>query len=314
MFAYVNRAKKFAYEQEPPAVLSQSFKLMASLALILSVVAVLLVYSQSTTPCANAQSGSCAVGDTEIFASSVVVNEDGNDADTRMEGDTDANVFYLDAGNDAVIIGAAAPDGSEKFRVNGDLRIEDNLLVDTVAKGGILGGTAADTLGVLAVGANDEVLTADSGESTGLKWASVGVPPTFLDKTSDETLNNNDSLQDDNDLTFSVTANKNYAVWGTLLIDSGTTPDFKHQWSLPASATADMTSSTAVDDVLPFNESDPGFATGGGAGTPTPLTFTGTITVQGNAGTAVIQWAQNTADGSDTKVLEGSWLAYRLLN
>jgi hypothetical protein len=39
------------------------------------------------------------------------------------------------------------------------------------AKGALLSATAASTPGVLAVGANDTVLTADSAEATGLKWA-----------------------------------------------------------------------------------------------------------------------------------------------
>jgi len=39
------------------------------------------------------------------------------------------------------------------------------------AKGALLSATAASTPGVLAVGANDTVLTADSTASTGLKWA-----------------------------------------------------------------------------------------------------------------------------------------------
>jgi hypothetical protein len=40
------------------------------------------------------------------------------------------------------------------------------------AKGALLSATAASTPGVLAVGANDTVLTADSTQSLGLKWAS----------------------------------------------------------------------------------------------------------------------------------------------
>jgi len=41
------------------------------------------------------------------------------------------------------------------------------------AKGDIIAATAADTLDRLAVGANATVLTADSSEATGLKWATV---------------------------------------------------------------------------------------------------------------------------------------------
>jgi hypothetical protein len=41
------------------------------------------------------------------------------------------------------------------------------------AKGNLLAGTAADTIAALAVGANGTVLTADSVETTGLKWATA---------------------------------------------------------------------------------------------------------------------------------------------
>jgi len=39
----------------------------------------------------------------------VVVNEGGDDVDFRVEGDTDANLLVVDAGEDAVVVGAASP-------------------------------------------------------------------------------------------------------------------------------------------------------------------------------------------------------------
>lgn len=43
------------------------------------------------------------------FVGANVWNDAGADVDQRMEGDTDANLFYLDAGNDRIGIGGSAP-------------------------------------------------------------------------------------------------------------------------------------------------------------------------------------------------------------
>ena len=49
------------------------------------------------------------------------------------------------------------------------------------AKGDLIAATAADTASRLAVGANGTVLTADSAEATGLKWATpASSTPTFV--------------------------------------------------------------------------------------------------------------------------------------
>lgn len=45
---------------------------------------------------------------------------------------------------------------------------------DYDAKGKVLVGTGAGTWAAVAVGANDQVLTADSGEASGVKWAAAG--------------------------------------------------------------------------------------------------------------------------------------------
>ncbi len=64
------------------------------------------------------------------------------------------------------------------------------------AKGDIVAATAADTVSRLGVGANGTVLTADSAEATGLKWATpASSTPTFVGasayKTTNQTATNN---------------------------------------------------------------------------------------------------------------------------
>ena len=57
------------------------------------------------------------------------------------------------------------------------------------AKGDLAVGTGANTASKLAVGANDYVLTAASGEATGVKWAAIpsqgGIPATLIDAKGD---------------------------------------------------------------------------------------------------------------------------------
>ena len=58
--------------------------------------------------------------------------------------------------------------GAGMVYVNGSIPLEQ---AHFTALGDLLVGTGAATLGTLAVGANGTVLTADSGEPTGVKWA-----------------------------------------------------------------------------------------------------------------------------------------------
>jgi hypothetical protein len=74
---------------------------------------------------------------------------------------------------------------SLEYRVN---VLENAEIPDTIidAKGDLIVGTADDTAGRLAVGANDYVLIADSAEATGLKWGpSPGISSTIVDAKGD---------------------------------------------------------------------------------------------------------------------------------
>lgn len=60
------------------------------------------------------------------FNEAVIVNESGADSDSRIEGDTDVNLIYADAGADKVGIGNAAPD--EKLHVTGNIKLSGELM------------------------------------------------------------------------------------------------------------------------------------------------------------------------------------------
>ena len=59
-----------------------------------------------------------------------MLNEDSHDSDTRIEGNGDANLLYIDAGTDRVGIGDAAP--GEKLDVAGNVNVTGVYKVDDV--------------------------------------------------------------------------------------------------------------------------------------------------------------------------------------
>ena len=75
----------------------------------------------------------------------------------------------------------------------GDVTITNSMATAIDAKGDLIGGTGADTFARLAVGANGTVLTADSAETTGMKWATPTGGATFVGCSvykTDQTLSN----------------------------------------------------------------------------------------------------------------------------
>lgn len=72
-------------------------------ALIVIVAILVLVGGNQSVP----NSGLAGISHTN---SGYVINEDGTDDDSRIEGDSDENLFFVDAGNDRVAVGTSSPD------------------------------------------------------------------------------------------------------------------------------------------------------------------------------------------------------------
>jgi hypothetical protein len=120
---------------------------------------------------------------TPNFGWSVPVSTDlVKDGATAIEllGDSiDTSLVDLKGGTTGQVLAkASGTDMDFSWVAQDDSNAIQNAIVD--AKGDLISATADDTPARLAVGTNGQVLTADSAEATGLKWATVASSgPTF---------------------------------------------------------------------------------------------------------------------------------------
>jgi hypothetical protein len=80
-------------------------------------------------------------------------------------------VWVTDAAGD--ITGVTAGTGISGGGTSGTVTVTNSMATAIDAKGDLVVGTAADTFSRLAVGTNGQILTADSAQATGLKWATA---------------------------------------------------------------------------------------------------------------------------------------------
>ena len=85
---------------------------------------------------------------------------------------TNADMDFTWINNDqGDITGVTAGTGISGGGTSGTVTVTNSMATAIDAKGDLIGGTGADAFARLAVGANGTILTADSAETTGMKWA-----------------------------------------------------------------------------------------------------------------------------------------------
>jgi len=85
---------------------------------------------------------------------------------------TDLDYTWI-AANPGDITEVAAGTGISGGGTSGAVTITNSMATAIDAKGDLIAGTGADAFARLAIGTNNQVLTADSSTSTGMKWASA---------------------------------------------------------------------------------------------------------------------------------------------
>lgn len=135
--------------------------------------------------------------------------------------------------------------------------------------------------------------------------------PLVARKTADETVNNSAVLQNDNELVLAVEANTSYIVWCHLVQQSGTTPDFKFEFTFPTGATRagwNAFGGNTANWQATLANANGGSSGINGTGANSSVDVYGLLVVGSTAGNLQLVWAQNTANASDTIVRAGSFL------
>lgn len=123
------------------------------------------------------------ISSVDTTASSAITVTTAGAAGTDISGVAGGSQYMdCDVGSTAAVTAAVLDPTADSGKIallNAAGNVDTDLLREVIdkdgyaAKGDIVAATAVNTPGILTVGSDDQVLTADSGETTGLKWATV---------------------------------------------------------------------------------------------------------------------------------------------
>ena len=152
----------------------------------------------------------------------------------------------------------------------------------------------------------------NGGTNTSIEFGPA-YPPVF--KTADQTVNNSVTRVSDTHLTAAVEASAVYLVETYLIYNSSTVADINVAWAVPSGATikwvSDALSSAAANAVSSIDRTALTAGSNrvmGGVAADAVAMPVGVLTVSTTAGSLTLQWAQNTQEATDTKMLTGSWI------
>jgi hypothetical protein len=238
-----------------------------------------------------------------------IVVATGADAASKLAVGTNNFVLTADSAQTTGVKWAAAASGS----------VATDTIWDT--KGDLAVATGADAASKLPVGSNNYVLTADSGQTLGVKWAPSASGTEWdatITKSGDESRLNTTTVSLDSELKFSTVSTGVYEFEAVVIVSAvSATPDLKMFWGEDTTNTRGtwwgMGMNNSSNAILSIN------ATVTNAG---PLNAFGTINgttayaIRGvhtaNGGTLGLLFAQNTLDGTNSVTIKaGSVLRYR---
>jgi len=171
----------------------------------------------SDTTIARASAGNLTVEGNALYragGTDVPVADGGTGSSTAAGAATNLGLGTGDSPQFTAVNLGHASDTTLTRSAAGAVQVEGKqILLASIAttKGDILAATAADAITRLGVGSNDQVLTADSAQSTGLKWAAVGsassgiIQVGIAKRTAGNIASNSSSFVDATGLTVTLT-------------------------------------------------------------------------------------------------------------